>query len=79
MDEKKIDLTKHIFVPKHIKLSEEEKKEFLEANNLNKSQLPYIEKEDPAIKSMEPKKWDLIKIIRNSQPIGEVTVYRIVI
>ncbi|HLC57254.1 MAG TPA: DNA-directed RNA polymerase subunit H [Candidatus Nanoarchaeia archaeon] len=79
MDEKKIDLTKHIFVPKHLKLTEEEKKEFLEAYNLNKSQVPRIQKEDPAIQHLEPKKGDAIKITRKSPTIGESTFYRVVI
>jgi len=78
MEEKKFNPEKHVFVPRHIKLTEDEKKEFLEANNLSKSQIPKITKEDAAIKALEPKKGDLIKIMRNSPTTGQATFYRIV-
>ncbi|HLC62946.1 MAG TPA: DNA-directed RNA polymerase subunit H [Candidatus Nanoarchaeia archaeon] len=79
MEEKKIDITKHIFVPKHYKLSDEEKNEFLESNNVSKAQLPKIDKEDPAIKHLDVKKGDVIKITRKSPTTGESLFYRIVV
>ena len=79
MEQKKIDTNKHIFVPKHVKLKEEEKLEFLKANNLSKTQLPKISKKDPAIQEMSPEKGDIIKIIRKSPTTGEATFYRIVV
>ena len=77
--EDKINVQKHVFVPKHIKLSDEEKKEFLESRNLSKAQLPQIEKEDPALAHLDAKKGDLIRITRKSPTTGEAMIYRVVI
>ena len=79
MEEKNFNITKHVFVPKHIKLNDEEKQKFLQSQNLNKSQLPLILKEDKAIQDLEPKKGDLIKIIRKSPTSGKSFFYRIVV
>lgn len=77
--EEKLNVQKHTFVPKHLKLSEEEEKEFLESRNVSKAQLPQIEKEDSAISHLDVKKRDIIKIIRKSPTIGEATIYRVVV
>ncbi len=73
------DILKHSLVPKHIKLSEEEKKKFLEELNINLTQLPKIRKKDPAIKNLESKTGDVIKIIRNSPTNVESIFYRVVV
>ncbi|MBU2589629.1 MAG: DNA-directed RNA polymerase subunit H [Nanoarchaeota archaeon] len=74
-----INITKHIFVPKHTKLTEEEKEKILEEYNISLSQLPKISKNDPAIKELEVKKGDLIKIERKSPTIGKSIFYRVVV
>lgn len=75
----KIDITKHEFVPQHIRLKEEEAEEILKKFNISKKQLPRILKEDPAIEKLDPKKGDIIKIIRKSPTTGESEFYRVVI
>jgi len=75
---KTFDVTKHIFVPKHTKLTDEEKQKVLEQYNISLSQLPKISKADPAIKSFEAVKGDLIKIERKSPTIGKSIFYRVV-
>ena len=77
--ETELNITKHVFVPKHSKLPEEEAKAFLESQNLSKTQIPKITKEDPALQGVEVKKGDIIKIIRVSPTTGESTFYRIVV
>ncbi len=76
---KKFDITKHILVPKHEKLSEEEAKKLLEQLGIPKLQLPRIKKNDPAIQHLNPKPGDIIKIIRKSPTGGEYVYYRVVV
>ena len=77
--EQEINVEKHNFVPKHIKLSEEEADELVKKLNVSKKQLPRILKEDPAVINLDVKKGDIIKIIRKSPTIGESEFYRMVI
>jgi len=76
---KKIDILQHLLVPKHAKLSEEDAKKLLESYNITTSQLPKILKSDPAIKHLNPKVGDIIKITRESPTAGKTEFYRIVI
>ena len=75
----KVDITKHSFVPKHIKLTEEEVQELLTQYNISLKQLPNIKKSDPVIKELNAKPGDVIKIMRRSQTAGEYLFYRVVI
>lgn len=77
--EQEIKIERHIYVPKHIKISEEEGEEILKKLNIAKKQLPRILKEDPALANLDVKKGDIIKIIRKSETIGEAEFYRLVI
>lgn len=76
---KKIVIKKHILIPKHIKLSETEKKELFEKYHISLKELPKISKDDPALDSLNVKSGDVIKIIRNSSTAGECIFYRGVI
>ncbi len=69
----------HLFVPKHQKLTEKEAEEILERYNLSRNQLPKILKKDPAIASLDPKKGEIIKIMRTSPTAGKVIFYRVVV
>jgi DNA-directed RNA polymerase subunit H (RpoH/RPB5) len=77
--EQEIDITKHEFVPRHIKLTDEQLEEVLKKFNLSKKQLPRILKEDPSLLKLDVKKGDVIKIIRKSPTTGESEFYRVVI
>lgn len=72
------EITKHSFVPKHVKLTEGEVGELLKTYNITLKQLPKISSKDPAIKEIETKKGDVFKIIRNSTTNKEAVFYRIV-
>ena len=73
------DITKHSLVPKHVKLSEEEKQELLKKHSLNLSQLPMILFSDAAIQNLKPEVGDVIKIIRDSPTDVESVFYRVVV
>ena len=74
-----IDITKHYLVPKHVILSEEEKKELLEKYKVSLSDLPKIKISDPALRNLNVKPGDVVKIIRNNPWIGEEIYYRVVV
>ncbi len=77
-EKSKFDVTTHKFVPKHIKLSEEDKLKLLEKYNITDNQLPKIIKSDPAIQHLAVELGDVIKIIRKSPTIGDTEYFRLV-
>jgi DNA-directed RNA polymerase subunit H len=65
----------HYLVPKHIILSEEEKREVIQKYaGGNPYNLPYILDKDPVVQAIGAKPEDVIKIIRES-PTGYRSVY----
>jgi DNA-directed RNA polymerase subunit H (RpoH/RPB5) len=70
------DITKHMFVPEHIKLSPAEKDEILNNYGISFKHLPRISISDPAIANLSVKKGDVIKIVRKSKTAGEIIFYR---
>jgi DNA-directed RNA polymerase subunit H (RpoH/RPB5) len=72
----KFDATKHELVPKHVKLSEKEKKELFETYAIDIFKLPRIFKIDPAIEHLDVKEDDVVKIFRKSPTAGETLFYR---
>ena len=79
MTELELDVTKHILVPKHEKLSEEEAEELIKNLNTNLKRLPRIALSDPAIRGLDAEKDDIIRITRKSQTVGEAYYYRVVV
>lgn len=73
------DVTKHELVPKHEILSEEEKAKLLKKYGITIKELPRILASDPAIKSLNPKVGDVVKITRKSKTAGESVYYRVVV
>lgn len=76
---KKIIIKKHDLMPKHIKLSEKEKKELFEKYVISLTDLPKISQDDPALALLNIKVGDVVKIIRSSETAGESVFYRGVI
>jgi DNA-directed RNA polymerase subunit H len=75
---KELDITKHVLVPKHEIISESEKEELLKRYGISLRQLPRILVSDPAIKHLNPKIGDVIRI-RRKGPTGETEYYRVVV
>ena len=76
---KKIDVSKHVLVPKHDKVSDKEKEEILKKYNISLDMLPRISKKDAVIKDLGVKPGDIIKITRKSHTSGETIFYRCVV
>lgn len=72
-----VNITHHELVPKHIKLSDDEKKELLKRYRLKESQLPRIQRMDPVALYLGLKRGDVVKIIRQSETSGRYASYRI--
>ena len=77
--QKVIDITKHELVPKHELLSDGEKKELLKKLGVGLSDLPKIRINDPAIRHLNPKVGDIVRIIRKSPTAGIYIYYRVVV
>lgn len=72
-----VNITHHELVPKHIRLSEDEKKELLKRYRLKESQLPRIQRTDPVALYLGLKRGEVVKIIRKSETAGRYASYRI--
>ncbi|MBL7056559.1 DNA-directed RNA polymerase subunit H [Candidatus Woesearchaeota archaeon] len=79
MAKKKFQTDKHSLIPKHVKLSDVQKKKMLEEFNAAEQDLPKITKNDPAVLSLKAKPGEVIKITRNSMTAGESIFYRVVV
>ncbi|MBI2144146.1 DNA-directed RNA polymerase subunit H [Candidatus Woesearchaeota archaeon] len=75
----KVDVRKHVLVPKHVKLSEKEKEEVLKAYSATIENFPRILKKDPALEGLNVKYGDLIRIERKSPTAGKTVFYRTVV
>ena len=72
------NITKHVYVPKHIILTKDEEKELLEKYYVTKNKLPKILKSDPIAKYYGMKTDQICKIIRKSPEVGDCLYYRLV-
>ena len=78
MKKPKFKVDKHILTPKHLKLGEREKAQLLEKYRVTSKELPKIIKTDSAIKELDAKLGDIVKIIRKSPTAGDAIFYRVV-
>ena len=72
----KKDQVNHELVPEHTKLSDKEAKDLMKTYNVSLRELPKILISDPAIKHLNVKEGDVIKIKRTSRTAGEIYFYR---
>jgi len=70
---------KHALVPLHEKMTEKESKAVFEKYHLRMHELPKINSSDPALRNLNAKPGDLIKITRKSPTAGTTVFYRGVI
>ncbi|MEK6969544.1 MAG: DNA-directed RNA polymerase subunit RpoH/Rpb5 C-terminal domain-containing protein [Nanoarchaeota archaeon] len=64
---------------KHMKCSDSEKEKLCKKFGINTKDLPKILREDPAIKGLNVKSGDIIKIERKSKTAGIISYYREVV
>lgn len=74
----KLDVKKHVLVPKHTKLSAKEREEVLKKYNATVDDFPKIHKNDPALAGAEVKPGDMFKIERASPTAGSTVFYRVI-
>jgi DNA-directed RNA polymerase subunit H (RpoH/RPB5) len=74
-DKKVVDIQKHILVPKHVILTEEEAANLLEQMNITAVQLPVIFSTDTVAKVIGGKPGQVIKVDRET-PTGRAPYYR---
>ena len=73
------DITKHLLVPAHKKVSEAEREHLLKTFTIKTRQLPKILRSDPGIAKLDVKAGDIIKIERDSRTAGVTVYYRVVV
>jgi len=71
-----VDISKHVFVPKHKILNDSETESLLKTYNISRSQLPSISIKDPMIQKLDAEANSIIEIIRLSPHAGEYKYYR---
>ncbi len=77
------NVLKHVLVPEHHLLSEEEAEAMLARKGMTRDQLPKIRKSDPGIKVLESIRGPIdegrvVKIVRQSETAKEFVAYRLV-
>jgi len=81
LNESQINITNHVYVPKHRLCTDEEKKKHTKIYRLKPSQYPEIKRTDPLVRHFGAKKGDLFEITRKSDTQAGLPAlyYRIVI
>lgn len=73
------DLFEHRLVPRHEILTEQEKEELLFKYRVQPYQLPQVKSSDPAVKAIDAKPGDVLRVIRKSPTAGVHIAYRYVV
>ena len=73
-----VDVSKHELVPEHTVLEEEDLEEVLTEYDIDRTDLPKIKRNDPALPD-DAEVNDVIEIVRASRTTDRAVVYRLVV
>jgi DNA-directed RNA polymerase subunit H len=76
---KKVDILKHVLMPKCTILSENEKQLILKKYNISALQLPVLSVKDPLAKAIDAKEGEVVKVTRIGPPAGTSYYFRRVV
>ena len=79
MAKQTFDVTKHVLVPQHKKVSEKDRAVLVKQYSETLRELPKILITDPAIQHLEIKEGDVIRVERKSMTAGTTVFYRRVV
>ena len=79
MKKSKFKVDKHTLTPKHLKIGEKEKAQIFEKYHVSYKEMHKMLRTDSAIKELDAKPGEVIKIIRKSPTAGESIFYRVVV
>jgi DNA-directed RNA polymerase subunit H len=79
MSTKEFSVLKHVMVPEHHIMTQEEVDDLLSTYKITHDQLPKIYHDDPAVKAIGGAIHDIVRIVRNSQTAGRAESYRMVV
>ncbi|MBN2202849.1 MAG: DNA-directed RNA polymerase subunit H [Candidatus Aenigmarchaeota archaeon] len=77
--EKEYSVLKHVLVPKHTILNDDEKRELFKQLSITSKNLPRVATTDPVVKELEANEGDVLKIERKSPVAGDTVYYRVVV
>ena len=76
-----VDVSQHNLVPEHTVLDEGDIKDVLAEYDIDRTDLPKIQRKDPALRDADgdPEVGDVVEIVRDSRTTDEAIVYRLVV
>ncbi len=75
----KLNVLKHVMVPDHSVMNEDDVRELLSLYKITYEQLPKVYHDDPAVKTINAKVGDVVRITRSSHTAGRAESFRLVV